>query len=455
MQSLFNIFAILLFFGSTVLAQTFYVATDGNNGSGNGSQNSPWETIEYAIDQVPDGSTILVKPGTYFGRSRLDGQFSQGVTIRSEVPYQAKLRNDTRVITIYGTSSNPISGITLEGFDMAHDGPGSGDIIIHIQGGGDFSTSNITLRNNILHDSYNNDILKINNGATEVLVEGNMFYNQTGEDEHIDINGVTEITVQDNIFFNDFEGSGRTNDNSTGSFIIVKDSNGNQGTFNGSHDIFIRRNLFFNYQGNPGSYFVLIGEDGQPYHEAFDVMIENNLMLGNSGNIIRAAFGVKGARDITFRHNTVSGNLPAMAFAMRLNIEDDNPNNENINFYNNIWSDPTGTMGAQDPNQSNDFSDTPPGETNSFALNNNLYWNGGTTLPNDNAELINYDDDANRVEGDPQLADPAAMLLPRWDPQNNLFADGSATIRQAFTYIVQQYATPGSGSRALGAADPT
>ena len=65
---------------------------------------------------------------------------------------------------------------------------------------GDEAVSHITLRNNILHDSYNNDILKINNGAWHITVAGNHFYNQTGHDEHVDTNSVTGVTIQDNIF---------------------------------------------------------------------------------------------------------------------------------------------------------------------------------------------------------------------------------------------------------------
>jgi hypothetical protein len=40
------------------------------------------------------------------------------------------------------------------------------------------TVSNITFRNNVLHDSFNNDILKINNAASLITVTGNMFYNQ-------------------------------------------------------------------------------------------------------------------------------------------------------------------------------------------------------------------------------------------------------------------------------------
>jgi hypothetical protein len=434
--------------------QTFYVAPNGNDISGDGSALKPWGTITNALDSVPDGAIILVRPGTYVGQVRLRGTFDAGVTVKSEVHYQAHLRYNATVVTcFYG------KGITLEGFDIAHSGPGAGALVIQIQDligepGGDDIVSRITLRNNVLHDSYNNDILKINNGAGHILVEGNIFYNQTGSDEHIDVNSVTDVVIQDNIFFNDFVGSGRVNNNDTSSYIVIKDSNGSDDTNLGSRFITVRRNIFFNWEGSTGSNFLLIGEDGKSYHEARDVLIENNLMLGNSSNVMRAAFGVKGGQDITFRHNTVVGDLPSLAFAMRLNTEGSNPPNENIQFYNNIWSDPTGTMGAENPSRPNDFSDTPSGETASFTLSNNLYWNGNQPIPADSSELINYTDDSQRVVADPRLGLQTGLIVPRWQENSSQFADGSTTIRQAFERLAKRYGALARQSPAIDAADP-
>ena len=95
----------------------------------------------------------MVRPGTYNGRVHLRGSFVRSVTIRSEIPYHARLRHDSNVITrFYG------QGITLEGFDIAHIDPGARALVIQIQDligepGGDDFVSRITLRNNVLHDS--------------------------------------------------------------------------------------------------------------------------------------------------------------------------------------------------------------------------------------------------------------------------------------------------------------
>ena len=430
------------FLSASALAQTYYVATNGNDDTGNGTNGNPWATITHALDSVPDGSLILVKAGTYNGRVRLRGQFSSGVTVRSEEPYEAKLRHNATVVTSYYGQ-----GITLEGFDIAHSGSGASALVIQIQdliGGSDY-VSRIVIRNNVLHDSYNNDILKINNGAGHITVEGNMFYNQEGSDEHIDINSVTDVVVQDNIFFNDFAGSGRTNANDTSSYIVVKDSNGTSDANLGSHRITIRRNVFFNWEGSSGSNFVLIGEDGKPYFEAQGVRIENNLMIGNSANTMRAPLGVKGGKDVVFRQNTVVGDFPSLAFAMRLNTEGSNPANRNIQFYNNLWSDPAGSM--------NDFSDTPIGQTTSFALLNNLYWNAGAAIPQSGSDLINPTDDPSAIVQDPLLPSHAGIVLPRWNPIDGQFDDGSDTIRQAFIALVENHAALTLASSAANAAD--
>lgn len=427
-------------------APTFYVAVEGNDETGDGTLAAPWATITHALDSVADGSIILVRPGLYTGRVRIRGQFANGVTVRSEIPYRAQLRADETVLTIFEAQ-----GITIEGFDVAHSSPAAEALVVQIQdalgdepGGAEF-TSRITLRNNILHDSYNNDILKINNGVQQIIISGNVFYNQGDSDEHIDINSVRDVVIEDNVFFNDFAASGRSSSGESSSFIVVKDSNGEEDGLIGTENLTIRRNIFLHYEGSGGQNMVLLGEDGNAYYEVSNVLIENNLFLGD-GTAVRSPFGTKGVQDVVFRHNTISGDMPGGAFAWRSNVEGENQPNNNIQLYNNIFSDPTGTM--------DNFATAPEGETAVFTLAHNLYWNGGQPLPvGDAAEVVQITADSTAVTGDPRLNPPLLPPRPVWDAATGQFGGGAADIRTAFGQLVQAYGVPQVGSAAIDAAD--
>ena len=52
-------------FAVTATASEYYVATGGVDAAGRGSEASPFQTIQYAIDQATRGDTIWVKPGIY------------------------------------------------------------------------------------------------------------------------------------------------------------------------------------------------------------------------------------------------------------------------------------------------------------------------------------------------------------------------------------------------------
>lgn len=431
----------LLFLTLATLAsaqQTFFVAPNGSDATGDGSSAQPWASLSRAALEVPSGATVLVRDGVYLGAVRLNRRFTETTTFRAEHPYRVRLVNDDnnqRVVVIFGGAN-----IVIKGFEITRPSPQAlGGVIMQVQQSGGQPAENITIRDNIFHDSYNNDLLKVNNNARHIIVEGNVFYNQQGHDEHIDVNGVVDVIVRDNIFFNDFVGSGRVDPNDTGSFIVIK----NSGNLPENRQIRVRRNVFLHWESSNGSYFVLVGEDSKPFHEAEDVVIENNLVIGDSPRTIRAPFEVKGARDITFRNNTITGNLPANAYVTRLNREGSGPPNEDIRFYNNIWSDPSGTM--------NDFSDGDQAETASVVIDNNLYWNGGLPIPSDGG-LLNVSDDPRAIIANPALPPVGAVVLPRW--AGNQFASGSQTIRQEFERLVLRYGVLPPGSVARDKADP-
>jgi len=429
----------------------YYVSPDGDDSTSTGSVDQPWATIGHAVKSVEDGATIIVRPGAYTGQLSLKRGFSQGVIVQSEEPYQAQLRHNETVVACYYCQ-----GIILSGFDIAHTGEGAGRYVIQIQDLSDDQSGGrrVTLRNNIIHDSRNNDLIKVNNGADDIIIEGNMFYNMGGPglDSFIDVNSVTNVIIQDNVFFNDFSASWLQNNNDTGSFIVIKDSNGDQDANLGSKSITVKRNVFLNWQGDEGNTFLVIGEDHVPYFQADGVLVENNLMLGNAENPIRAAFHVRGSRNVIFRNNTVSGDLPGRSYAMRLSRAVENQANEDIHFYNNIWSDPTGTMGMSEESDNVLFAQAKPADTKSVELLNNLYWNGGEPIPRDENQLVNYTDDTQRVLADPELADVKDIDTPYWLAAEGRFADGSMTIEDAFRRLVMAYGATAASSPTIDAA---
>jgi hypothetical protein len=428
----------------------FHVAPPPAGSDSNpGTAAAPWATLDHAAARVfaanpGGGCTVWFADGVYTSGSSLYERFASPTWFKAMNRYRAVFQRPGPVMQLFGARH-----MVFEGFRFTHSGSGAGALVVQVQqdGGSGNWAEEIVYRDNVFHDSWNNDLLKVNNGARNVRIEGNVFYNQTGSDEHIDINGVTDVVVSDNVFFNDFAGSGRPNANDTSSYIVIKDSGALIG---GCARIAVRRNVFLNWEGVAGSNFVLLGEDGQPFHEAHEVTVENNLMIGNSANDMRSSFGVKGGRNVTFRANTVTGNLPSCAYAMRLNREGANPPNENVVFWGNVWSDASGTMGAG-CGGGNDFSDGAPTETIGAQLDRNLYWNGPQAIPPGDV-LSPLVDDARRIVADPGLnASQGGVVLPRWT--GTAFPSGSATIRQELERLVAAYGVPAAAGPAIDQAD--
>jgi hypothetical protein len=414
-----------------------------------GSLAQPWATLKHAAETVPDNHcTVWFLEGDYLGNNRINRRFTTQTYFISRTPYQAILKHNGVVVHISGGMK-----IVLEGFIFTHSGPEANPLVVVVDRSSQGWAEWVIFRNNIFHDSYNNDILKIHNGSRFITVENNVFYNQGPTEEHMDVNSVTDVMIQDNIFFNDFEGSGRKNTHDTKQFIVIKDSNENADGLEGSERIYVRRNIFLNWEGREGETFVQVGLDGKPYHEAKDVRIENNLLIGNSANKVGSAFGIRGARDVSLRNNTIVGDLPSSAFAIWISIADRNPLNENIHLYNNIWVDPLQSMGSDGSGSANKFSRGNPSATDNLILDNNMYWNGGKKIPHGDV-ISPQPNDVRRVVKDPRInTDHAEIVLPRWNGTS--FLSGNATIREEFVRLVETFGKIPDSSPAIGKADPT
>ena len=414
-----------------------------------GTETEPWATLEHASASVPDDRCIVwFQDGTYTGDNRVKRRFETYTRFAAIHPYQVIFQHSGPVVSISGGSR-----VILEGFIFQHSGPDATPLVVQVYRSDEFWSEHIIFRNNIFRDSYNSDLLKIYNGARFVTVRNNVFYNQGASDQHIDVNSVTDVTIQDNLFFNDYAASGRPLEADAKHYIVIKDSNENDDGMLGAERITVQRNIFLNWQGNSGETFLQVGNDGKPYFEARNVSIQNNLFLGNSSIPIGAAFGISGAKDVEFINNTISGDLPSDAYAARIVTKEMNPKNENITFCNNIWSDPTGTMGITTEAGNNGFSEGKHETSLNLLLDSNLYWNGGQPIPEGDL-LSPLRDDRNRRVVNPQLeTDFTDMVLPVWE--GTTFRSGALQIREEFLRLAEKYASLKQTSPALRSGNLT
>ena len=184
----------------------------GNDGNP-GTFASPWATLDWASSRVfatnpGGGCTVWFKDGVYTGANSLYERFAAPTWFKAENRYRAVLQSTSRAIQLFGARN-----MVFEGFELRHSGPGarrpwwSRCSRTAARGCG---RRTIVFRDNVFHDSFNNDILKINNGARFVTRGGQrLLQPDAASDEHIDVNSVTDVVIADNVFFNDFAGSGR------------------------------------------------------------------------------------------------------------------------------------------------------------------------------------------------------------------------------------------------------
>ena len=60
------VLVIVAFVAGSAFATDYYVAMNGDDGWP-GTEAQPWATLDYAVDQISPGDTILIKSGTYDG----------------------------------------------------------------------------------------------------------------------------------------------------------------------------------------------------------------------------------------------------------------------------------------------------------------------------------------------------------------------------------------------------
>jgi len=87
----------------TVYLTTYYVRTNGNDGTGTGSSAAPWLTLSKAMTVAGAGDLVLVGDGTYAENTSASGAWTIAKSVASNLTIQSESRDATKVI-ITGSS---------------------------------------------------------------------------------------------------------------------------------------------------------------------------------------------------------------------------------------------------------------------------------------------------------------------------------------------------------------
>ncbi len=213
---------IILIFHSVSFAQSYYVATRGNDNNP-GTLSRPWKTIQKAADTVGAGSTVYVRGGIYREKVSINVSGSSGggyITFRNytgETPVV-----DGTGLAVSGVQNGLFlivdrSYIIIRGFEIRNYRTSQPDVVpvgINIRGAG----SHIQVRDNRVHDIETNarvdaDLFGADahgiavygtaapKSLNNIIIDGNELYDlKLGSSEALVLNGnVENFTVSGNI----------------------------------------------------------------------------------------------------------------------------------------------------------------------------------------------------------------------------------------------------------------
>ncbi len=331
---LFVIVVLLSISFSTVHAQDYYVASNGND-SNSGTESSPFKTVQKGINATSDGSTVFIKPGTY-EMSGFSKDLSHRISIIGE-DKNSTILNNIGSLNIKGISSS--NGFTMKNLKFTN----YGDNVVTFKIGSNKILDGILI-NNIIFGKTDGSSMKriikardgiesggilknveVSNcdflGATGYRVYCVYLYglkssssgefskikilNNTFKDMHVvihpqDKNEVSVVYVGN--------GSGKQANDVTISGNYFENTIGNSGDHSETHAIigFGRSFHIFNNTVNKHNY----GSDNEPiYAKVKNTTIENNVFINCTTH--QGAIAVKGSyysRDIEIENNRIQSN---------------------------------------------------------------------------------------------------------------------------------------------------
>jgi hypothetical protein len=288
-KSFFFYFGLIAMLSNQLFAETYYVATDGND-SNSGTEDMPWKTMQKAATTAEAGDQVYIKAGTYYN----DVYFSNSGDSTAWIKFDAYHGDEHKAILEGGRIGiNQKSYIRISGIRVQNSAIG-----FKVIG----PCSNITLHNNYTYNTWSsgiavwgvdwkNDPGEFNN-VQDVEVTNNKIEHACngGWNECITLaNGVVGFKIENNEIFN---GADPING---GEGIDVKEGCSNGIIANNYIHGLTRRGIYIDGGG-------ILKQFGTP--ECTDIEIYNNVVDNcNNGSLAIMTEGKGNVRDILIYNN--------------------------------------------------------------------------------------------------------------------------------------------------------
>ena len=296
---LFALFVFAATFVQDLDAQTYYVSPNGDNRRTNAqaqNRNTPFKSIQTALNRAQAGSTIIVLDGTYWGHFNF---------VRSNVTLKSERREGAFIVgSIYAFGR---AYLTVDGFEISNrrpDAPRSKGVAF-------FRCHNVTVRDCRVRDCRGGGIAF--DQTDQILCEWNIVHRNAfwNPDQH---SGISVYQPQQ-----------RTSDK-PGYDIIIR----NNTSFSNENKV---NNVLFGRPTDGNGIVIddtqnLTAPTGNNQTYSGTILVENNLCFNNGGQGVHCYQ----SENVTIRNNTLSRNMRSFDFGGEVSVV----RGDNVLVYNNI-----------------------------------------------------------------------------------------------------------------------
>ena len=172
----------------------FYVDANLGSNENDGSEISPWQTIQYALDNVPEHSTIYVKTGTYYENVRIKKELTlKGMNKQTTIIDGQKQGNVVEVFANYVS----INGFTIQ--NSAVSGHKSKGIMVDSSEYDHGQISNVDIYDNIIQDNTEGITIEFSYFNSHLNIYNNIIQNNGGGIRGFIVDG---LNIHDNTISN-------------------------------------------------------------------------------------------------------------------------------------------------------------------------------------------------------------------------------------------------------------